>query len=48
MNSLTIIQFVVPFIAMYAGFKWGLEVGYDRGNVDGRKAVRKSLERVSK
>ena len=38
----------MPFATMYAGFRWGFDVGYDRGNVDGRKTIRKAYERVSK
>jgi hypothetical protein len=48
MNSLDIILFVLPFAAIYAGYRWGFEVGYDRGNVDGRQAIRNSYTRVIK
>jgi hypothetical protein len=48
MNSLDIILFLLPFAAIYAGYRWGFEVGYDRGNMDGRQTMRKAYERVSK
>jgi hypothetical protein len=38
-NSLTILIVVGVGIACYLSFKLGLEVGYDRGNVEGRRAV---------
>jgi hypothetical protein len=48
MNSLDIIQFGLYFMMAYAGYKWGFEVGFDRGNVHGRKTIQKHYERVSK
>jgi len=44
MNSLTILTVVGIAIALYFSFRWGQEVGYDRGIVDGRKALRKINE----
>jgi hypothetical protein len=38
-NSLTILIVVGVGMACYLSFKLGLEVGYDRGNVEGRRAV---------
>lgn len=38
-NSLTILTVVGIGMALYFSFRLGLEVGYDRGNVEGRRAV---------
>lgn len=38
-NSLTILTVVFIGISNYFSFKLGLEVGYDRGNIEGRRAV---------
>lgn len=43
-NSLTIIIVAGMGFAMYFSYRLGEEVGYDRGNVEGRKALRKQLE----
>jgi len=48
MNSLDIIQYLLPMAAVYAGYKWGHEVGYDRGNAEGRKSVRKHYEQAGR
>ena len=48
MNSLDIILWFMPFFTMYAGFKWGFDVGFDRGNVHGRKTIQKHYEKVGK
>jgi hypothetical protein len=48
MNSLTILTVVGIGIALYFSFRWGQEVGYDRGIVDGRKALRKQIEQVGR
>ena len=48
MNSLDIIQWVVPFFCIYAGYRWGFEVGFDRGNVEGRKKVKNFYESLKK
>jgi hypothetical protein len=47
-NSLTILTVVGVCMAIYFSFKLGLEVGYDRGIVDGRKALRKQFEQVGR
>lgn len=43
-NSLTILIIAGIGFAMYFSYRLGEEVGYDRGNVEGRKALRKQLE----
>lgn len=43
-NSLTILIVAGICGALYFAFRLGLEVGYDRGNVEGRKALRKQFE----
>jgi hypothetical protein len=48
MNSLTIINLLLPLFTMYAGYRLGLEVGFDRGNVHGRRTINKQRERVGK
>lgn len=48
MNSLTIINFLLPLFTLYAGYKLGLEVGFDRGNVHGRLTIQKQNQRVGK
>jgi hypothetical protein len=48
MNSLTILTVVGLCLANYFTFRWGQEIGYDQGLVDGRKAVRKYYEQVGK
>jgi len=48
MNSLTIITVAGVCLANYFSFRWGQEVGYDEGLVDGRTAVRKYYEQVGK
>lgn len=47
-NSLTILIVTGFGLALYFAFSFGFEVGYDRGNVDGRKALRKQLEQVGR
>lgn len=47
-NSLTILTVVGVCMAIYFSFKLGLEVGYDRGIVDGRKALRKQFEQAGR
>ena len=48
MNSLTILTVVGICLAIYAAFRLGQETGYDRGIVDGRKALRKQFEQVGR
>lgn len=48
MNSLTIINVLLPLFTMYAGYRLGLEVGFDRGNVHGRITVKKQREQAGK
>ena len=48
MNSLTIINLVLPLVTLYAGYRLGLEVGFDRGNVHGRRTINKQHERAGK
>jgi hypothetical protein len=48
MNSLFIAAIVGFGFTIYFAFSFGFEIGYDRGNVDGRKAVRKQLEQVGR
>ncbi len=47
-NSLTIIIVAGIGAAIYFAFRLGLEVGYDQGMVEGRKAVRKYYEQVGR
>ena len=47
-NSLTILIVVGAGLASYFSFKLGQEVGYDRGIVDGRKALRKQFEQAGR
>ena len=47
-NSLTILTVVGVCMALYFSFKLGVEVGYDRGVVEGRKALRKQFEQVGR
>lgn len=48
-NSLTIIIVVGIGLAMYFSYRLGEEVGYDRGNAEGRKALRKQfMEQVNR
>ena len=47
MNSLFLMIVVGFGFTIYFAFSFGFEVGYDRGNVDGRKALRKQLEQVN-
>ena len=47
-NSLTILTVVGVCMAIYFSFKLGVEVGYDRGIVEGRKALRKQFEQVGR
>lgn len=47
-NSSTILIVAGCGLALYFAFSFGFEVGYDRGNVDGRKALRKQLEQVGR
>ncbi len=47
-NSLTILIVAGVGLIAYFSFSFGFEVGYDRGNVDGRKALRKQLEQVGR
>ena len=42
-NSLTIIIIAGIGLAMYFSYRLGEEVGYDRGNAEGRKALRKQF-----
>jgi hypothetical protein len=42
-NSLTILTVVGVCMALYFSFRLGLEVGYDRGVIAGRKAIRKQF-----
>jgi hypothetical protein len=48
MNSLTILTTIAVCVLVYLAFRWGQEVGYDRGIVDGRKALRKQFEQVGR
>ena len=48
MNSLTIVTVIAIGAALYFAFRLGQECGYDSGLVDGRKAVRKYYEQVTK
>jgi hypothetical protein len=49
MNSLTILTVIGVALAIYFAFRLGQEVGYDRGIVDGRKALRKQfMEQVGR
>ena len=47
-NSLTILIVVGAGLAAYFSFKLGQEVGYDRGIVEGRKALRKQFEQAGR
>ena len=47
-NSLTILTVVAICAAIYFAFKLGTEVGYDRGIVDGRRALRKQFEQAGR
>ena len=47
-NSLTILIVVGAGLAAYFSFRWGQEVGYDRGIVDGRTALRKIYEQAGR
>ena len=47
-NSLTIIIVAGIGVAMFLSYCIGEVVGYDRGNVDGRKALRKQYEQVGR
>jgi hypothetical protein len=47
-NSLTILIVAGVGLIAYFSFRLGQEVGYDEGLVDGRTAVRKYYEQVSK
>ena len=47
-NSLTILTVAGICFAMYLSYRLGEEVGYDRGTVDGRKALRKQFEQVGR
>jgi hypothetical protein len=47
-NSLTILMVVGVCLAMYFSYRLGEEVGYDRGTVEGRKALRKQFEQVGR
>jgi hypothetical protein len=47
-NSLTIIIIACVGLLSYFSFRWGQEVGYDQGLVDGRTAVRKYYEQVGR
>lgn len=42
-NSLTILIIVGIGLSMYFSYRLGEEVGYDRGNAEGRKALRKQF-----
>jgi predicted membrane chloride channel (bestrophin family) len=42
-NSLTILIVAGIGLGMYLSFRLGEEVGYDRGNAEGRKALRKQF-----
>jgi hypothetical protein len=46
MNSLTIINLLLPLFTLYAGYRLGLEVGFDRGNVHGRRTIQKQREKA--
>ena len=48
MNSLTILTVIGICFAIYTAFRLGQETGYDRGVVDGRKAIRKHYEQVGR
>jgi hypothetical protein len=47
-NSLTILIVAGVGLLSYFSFRWGLEVGYDRGIVEGRTAIRRYYEQVQK
>ena len=48
MNFLTILTVIGVCLAIYFAFRWGQEVGYDEGLVDGRKAVRNYYEQAGR
>jgi hypothetical protein len=48
MNSLTILTVMAIGASIYFAFRLGQESGYDNGYCEGRKAVRKYYEQVSK
>lgn len=47
-NSLTILTVIGVCLAIYTAFRVGQESGYDRGVVDGRRALRKQFEQVGR
>ena len=47
-NSLTILIVAGVGLLAYFSFRLGLEVGYDRGIVEGRKALRKQYEQAGR
>jgi len=44
MNSLTIITVIAVGVALFGCFKWGYEVGFDRGVASGRRARSKAFQ----
>jgi hypothetical protein len=48
MNSLDIILWLAYPALAYFSFRYGFLVGYDRGNIEGRKAVREYYEQVGR
>lgn len=47
-NSLTILIVAGIGAAIYFAFRLGMEVGYDKGMVQGRTAIRRYYEQVQK
>ena len=47
-NSLTILILAGVGLIAYFSFRLGQEVGYDRGIVEGRKALRKQFEQAGR
>jgi hypothetical protein len=47
-NSLTILIVTGIGAALYFAFRLGVEVGYDKGMVQGRTAIRRYYEQVQK
>jgi hypothetical protein len=47
-NSLTILIVAGVGAALYFSFRLGMEVGYDKGMVQGRTAIRRYYEQVQK
>jgi len=48
MNSLDIFQFLLYPLLAYFGYTLGFIDGKDKGNIEGRKAVRKQFEQAGR